>query len=227
MSHSRGASPERNELMSRPSVNAFIQARMSSTRFPGKVLEVFRGEPIVRHVIAAVEAVPEIERFVILTSVERSDDPLVSYLEQLGVDVFRGPLEDVFGRFQQCAAVFPSNWILRLCADSPLIEPAVISAVARHAADGNCDVATTRLDPPFPKGQNADLFRASTLRNVDPADLTDQDREHVITYFLRHRDRFRIASTAKVPLSRSETDFTVDKPEDLQRLERLLAGVDH
>jgi spore coat polysaccharide biosynthesis protein SpsF (cytidylyltransferase family) len=203
-------------------VVACIQARMSSTRFPGKVLAPFLGEPVIRHVLRAVEQARGIDRTVVLTSTERSDEPLAAYVQWLGVDVFRGSLTDVFGRFRACAREFPARWLLRLCADSPLLSPRVIEGLARHAAREDCDVVTTRFAPKFPKGQNAELVRTSALFGVDDAELTDHDREHVTPWFYRNRDRYRIVDAAAVEIGLPGEDFTVDTPADLQRLEGLV-----
>jgi hypothetical protein len=123
-------------MTSTVSVRAFVQARMSSRRFPGKVLAPYRGWPVIRHVMAAVtEAFGDRVPLTVLTSVEPSDDPLVAYLEHLGVDVFRGPLDDVFERFRQCLCGRPCAWMLRLNADtydeSDEIRPMLEHAVSR------------------------------------------------------------------------------------------------
>ena len=156
-------------------VAAFIQARMSSSRFPGKVLAPFQGTPIIRQVVERVRTVPEIASVVVATSEAVCDDPLVAYLESLEVPVFRGPLEDVFGRFSQCWKAHPCEWVLRICADSPLVNPAVLQSVIRESESDKYDIVTTRHPCTFPKGWNADLVRASAFFSIQSDELTDHD----------------------------------------------------
>src|SRR5436190_24302869 len=99
-------------------VRAFVQARMSSSRFPGKVLAPLHGQPLIRHVLERLAAVLPEQCIVVATSREASDDPLAAYLATLGVPVYRGELENVVGRFQRCLEAFPCEWLVRISADS-------------------------------------------------------------------------------------------------------------
>ena len=191
---------------------------MSSRRFPGKVLAPFRGEPIVRHVLRTIEeALPEVPRLVV-TSAEPSDDPLAAYLASLGVDCFRGPLDDVIGRFRAALAAHPCDWVLRICADSPLLDPTVLRRVVDARRD-DLDLVTTTEPRTFPKGQNAELIRARTLFALDDGELDAADREHVTTVMHRRRDRFRLLNVAADGPSRAHESVAVDTIDDLQRLE--------
>lgn len=208
-------------------VTAFIQARMSSRRFPGKVLTPFLGRPVIEHVIENVQLVEAISRTVVLTSDEKSDDPLVEYLESAQHEVFRGPLLNVFERYRLAAQEFPAPWVLRLCADSPLLSSAVVEEVVKRGlGDAECDLVTTRFSPPFPKGQNAELIRTQCMLEVSVESLTDFDREHVTPWFYRHRDKYRIVNASSLDLDLPDGDYTIDTPEDLERLESLFGG-DH
>src|SRR5262245_39745954 len=103
---------------------------MGSARFPGKVLAPFRGRPLIASVIARVsEAGPG--AIVVATTTESTDDPLVAYLHQLDVPVFRGQEANVVARFQACLADYPCRWFLRVCADSPLIDGNVMREILR------------------------------------------------------------------------------------------------
>ena len=203
------------------STAAFIQARMSSQRFPGKVLAPFRGQPVIRHILTTVADVESVEKIIVLTSRHPSDDPLAEYVRSLGFPVFRGPLHNVFKRFQDCARTVPCDWILRLCADSPLLDRQVIHEVIQRASGRHCDVVTTRFRPPFPKGQNADLIRRERLLEVDLSSLTDEDREHVATWFYRNPQEYIILDAQPVTIHLPKATYTVDTPADLERLERL------
>jgi spore coat polysaccharide biosynthesis protein SpsF len=201
-------------------VNAFVQARMSSSRFPGKVLAPYKGMPIIWHVVQAVRSVPRIDRVVVATSTDAADEPLVSYLRQIGVDVFRGPLSDVFERFRRCLAAFPCDWFIRVCADSPRLQPSTLVDLIDLAMQHRPDMATTRAVPArFPKGQNAEMVWAESFRAIDPDDLTPSDREHVTPYYYRNRDRFRVIELAPRTEWSTTASFAVDTPDDLRALE--------
>jgi spore coat polysaccharide biosynthesis protein SpsF len=200
---------------------AFVQARMSSARFPGKVLAPFRGRPLVDHVVDAVARALPGTRPCVVTSLEPSDDPLVAYLERRGVDVFRGPLDDVLGRF--CRAldeVRPdAEWALRVCADSPLLSPDVIARVL-EAVVPDADLVTTTHVRTFPKGQNVEIVRAEVLRRLDLLpEVTAEDREHVTRFVHRNPAGFRIVNVTSGNPVLSEESHVVDTVDDLRRLE--------
>jgi len=199
-------------------IRAFVQARMSSQRFPGKVLAPFRGEPVLAHVVRAVSAVIERDRIVILTSDIPADDPLAAYIDTLGVQCFRGPHHDVFERFRLCAVQQPAEWVLRISADSPLLDPAILRRVVDAAAP-EWDLVTTIWPRTFPKGQNAELIRTTALLGVPRHELTDNDREHVTAFFYRASDRFRIRSIESGDPRLADRNLAVDTVDDLRRLE--------
>lgn len=193
---------------------------MSSQRFPGKVLAPFRGQPLIRQVLASIEhAVPWVP-IVVATSVEGTDDPLASYLQSIGVAVFRGPLDNVFERFRKCTAEYPCDWILRVSADSPLLDARVIRSVVNYAGSA-CDLVSTVFPRTFPKGHNAELIRVSTLMKIDVMELSPAEREHVTLFFYKHPNRFQIISVESGKPELAQSSVAVDSVEDLCRLERL------
>lgn len=202
-------------------IRVVVQARMSSRRFPGKVLAPFRGRPVFAHVRDAVrQALPDAP-LLLATSDEPSDDPLALYARDLGVEVYRGALSDVLGRFQAVARLFPSQWILRLCSDSPLLDPVILQKVAETDRASGFDLVTTLHPRTFPKGRNAELIRTSALQGLPPAELSAEDREHVTPYFYRHAAKFRILSLVSGRPELAEVGLAIDSVEDLQRLENL------
>jgi spore coat polysaccharide biosynthesis protein SpsF len=192
---------------------------MSSRRFPGKVLAPFRGRPIIWHVLDRVaQALPDLKRTVV-TSTDPSDDPLVAYLGSLGADCFRGPLDDVLDRFRLAAHARSARWLLRVCADSPLLDERVLHAVVA-AREPNLDLVTTTAPRTFPKGHNAELIDVAVLDALDAAELEDADREHVTRFLHRHPERFHIKNVESGDPSLAALELAVDTLEDLQRLER-------
>jgi spore coat polysaccharide biosynthesis protein SpsF len=199
-------------------IHLFVQARMSSRRFPGKVLAPFRGHPIIWHVLDRIaRALPALPRLVV-TSTDPTDDPLAAYLDRLGTPCFRGPLDDVFERFRLAARAHGASWLLRVCADSPLIDGGVLRAVV-DAFDPALDLITTTAPRTFPKGHNAELINAATLAAIDAGELDADDREHVTRFLHRRPDRFRIKNVESGDPRLAAHDLAVDTLDDLHRLE--------
>ena len=202
-------------------ITAMIQARMSSRRFPGKVLAPFRGKPLIVHVLTCVERVIPRERIVIATSDHDSDIPLAIYLKTLGYGVYRGSLQNVFERFRRCVTEYPCDFILRITADSPLLNHTILQAVIHHANTLNSDLVTTVFPRTFPRGQNAELINVKTFQAILPQQLTSEDREHLTQFYYTHADRFRITNVHSLDPLFAETHLAVDTVEDLRRLEEL------
>lgn len=201
-------------------VRAFIQARMSSSRFPGKVLAPFLGRPMIDHVVASVSAAISPDAIVVLTSTDKTDDPLAAYGERQGWNVFRGPLDNVFERFRLCAERLPCDWILRVCADSPLLDPELARSAIGTAVGGPWDVVTNVFPPTFPIGQSVEVVRWKPMQAVDADRLSPEDLEHVTRFFYSHPEEFRILNLQAGEHHTLEPGCAVDTIEDLRRLER-------
>lgn len=201
-----------------PPVRAFVQACMASRHFPGKLLAPFRGEPVIRHLLRAIERVLPPRAIIVVTTDEPSDDPLVAYLGMLDVQVFRGPRHDAFERFRRCAREHACKWILRVSADSPLLDPEVLRTVLAHANRRDLDLVTTgAVEIP---GRSAELIRATKLLAIPADDLESEDREHVTRFFHRHADKFKIANVGPGNDSPAQPSLEVASVEDLERLDR-------
>jgi spore coat polysaccharide biosynthesis protein SpsF len=203
-------------------IAVFVQARMSSRRFPGKVLAPFRGRPLLDHVLDAVRSALPDAPLKVVTSDEPSDDPVAAYVASRGIDVFRGPRDDVLGRFRRALDASPNvEWVLRICADSPLLSASVIRKVV-EAARPDVDLVTTTHQRTFPRGQNAELIAASVLRSIDGLlDATAEDREHVTRAIHNRPERFRIVNVVSGNPELAQQHHSVDTIEDLVRLENV------
>jgi spore coat polysaccharide biosynthesis protein SpsF len=206
----------------RPATLAFVQARMSSTRFPGKVLAPFAGAPLIDRVIETVAEAAGADQVVVVTSTDPTDDPLAAHLDARRVAFFRGPRDDVLERFRLAMEAHPCEWILRICADSPLLDPDELRAVIAAADGSDADLVTTKTESGSPHGRNAELVRTEALQSLPSDELTPEDREHVTPFFYRNRDRFSIREIDVGPGRFPGERLTVDTIEDLRRLEALL-----
>jgi spore coat polysaccharide biosynthesis protein SpsF len=192
---------------------------MSSSRFPGKVLAPLFGRPLIQYVLAGVrQALPWTTDIVVATSEEPADNPLAVYVAALGVKVFRGPLDDVFERFRGAMRVYPHDYVLRICADSPFPNHNVLRMVAGHAGVGEYDLVTTTHPRTFARGQNAELIRASTFLSIDPSTLTDAEREHATAVYYHHPERYRILNLSNEDPQDEPVSLAVDRLDDLIRL---------
>ena len=197
---------------------------MSSRRFPGKVLAPFRGAPLIDGVVDGVRAALPDWEAVVLTSTEPSDDPLAAYLESRQVPCFRGALNDVLGRFVSCLSAHPGEWVMRICADSPILNAHMLQMVAETAknAPNSVDLVTTTAPRTFPKGHNAELIRASSLLKMNAlSDVTGEDREHVTRFMHRNKERFGIINVESGRTDLADMSLCVDTVEELHQLEAL------
>ena len=195
-------------------MNIFIQARMSSSRYPGKVLSPLFGQPLIKHLLINVEKISQVNKVVVLTSTQNSDDPLVSYLQSLGVDYFRGELDNVFKRFRDAIDAYPCEYIVRLCADSPLISGKLIEK-ALSFVSANIDLVTNIYSRSFPKGQSVEVIRTDCFKNIKMDLLSDEEKEHVTPYFYENSEKFRILSFDTQD-NENHINMCVDTIEDLK-----------
>ena len=206
---------------------AVLQARYSSTRFPGKVLAPLLDSPMILRQIERVRRSELIDRLVVATSVDESDDELVATLQVAGIDVRRGSLNDVVARFAGVVEEFPCDHIVRLTADCPLADAAVIDTVVRaHLANGT-DYTSNTLTPTYPDGLDVECLAASAFSRLLALPLTSREREHVTLGLYGRPDEFSLSNVTQTP-DRSNLRWTVDVPEDLEFVraiyERLYDG---
>lgn len=204
-------------------VRVFVQARMSSRRFPGKVLALLAGRPMIDHVLERCGLVFGADRVALATSVESSDDALAAHARSLGVSVFRGELDNVFGRFQACLAAHPCEWFVRISGDSPLIDPRLIARVA-ECREPALDLVTNVRPRTFPPGQSVEVINARRFAAMDAAALTAEEREHVTLVFYNHPDRYRLRNVASRDPRLAMQHLAVDTREELTAVEALIAS---
>lgn len=204
---------------------AILQARMSSTRLPGKVMRPLLGRPMIERQLERLRRCETLERIIVATSREPSDDPLAAHLGGLDVDVYRGSLSDVLGRYIGAAdACSVQGRVVRLTADCPLADPDVIDACVRLHASLGVDYVSNSLRRTYPHGLDVEAFSLEALRTAGRDSTEAYDREHVTPYIYRNPDRFRCADLVQ-PTDESRLRWTVDTPEDFVFVERVYAAL--
>ncbi len=198
-------------------VLAILQARMSSTRLPGKVMADLAGAPMILRQIERLNRAPSLRQIVVATSDQPSDNPLAHAMQAAGVPVFRGPLDDVLERFIGAIDAFgPADIGVRLTADCPLADPGVIEAtVALRETTGADYAANAGERRTFPKGLDVEVFRVAALRAAAAETRDPYDREHVTPFLYRRPERFALAFHHQA-VDEGEVRWTVDRPDDLE-----------
>jgi spore coat polysaccharide biosynthesis protein SpsF len=194
-------------------VVAIIQARMGSSRLPGKVILPFQGSSVIARVIAQVRHSTKISRIVVATTLDSSDDTLVDHLKHLDVPVFRGSANDVLDRYYQCAKWIAARTVVRITADCPLIDPAIIDAVIDLFASRNVMYASNIEPPTFPDGLDVEVFTREALERSWAEATLPSEREHVTQYIRKHPDLFP-RCTLTSPLNLNHLRWTLDEPMD-------------
>ena len=198
---------------------ALIQARLSSTRLPGKVLLSLAGRPVLEWVVRAAAAIPGVDRVAVATSDRADDDVLAAWAAGYGVACHRGPLDDVLGRFVLAARAEAADVVLRLTADCPLLDPQVCGQVLALLHRRGLDYAATAAT--WPDGLDCEAFSASALEAAAAEAVAAPEREHVTPFLRDRRDRFRVGMLP-CPLPGLEGErWTLDEPHDFE----LLSGV--
>ena len=194
---------------------AILQARTSSSRLPGKVLAPLAGAPMILRQIERVRRARRIGRLVVATSDQASDDALAGGLAQAGVDVHRGPLDDVLARFVGALDAFgPADHVVRLTADCPLADPQVIDAVIARVVESGADYGSNT--PPhrtYPKGLDVEVMTAAALRAAAARASAPEEHEHV-TWGLHHHPELYRQAWFSQDANEGEVRWTVDLLDD-------------
>jgi len=206
-------------------IAAIIQARMSSTRLPGKVLMPLAGRPMIRHIVERVRA-SGVDEVIVATTREAADDPLVAYLEEERLcGVFRGSEDDVLERYYLSAKEAGAEIVVRVTADDPLKDPDVIDqALGFLAEDPGLDYCSNTLKPTFPEGLDIEAFRFSALEKAHREARLPSDREHVTPYIWKHGDIFRLKNFEHEE-DLSSWRWTVDKPQDMEFMRQVFGAL--
>jgi len=193
---------------------AIVQARMTSSRFPGKVLADLLGSPMITRQLERLQRAQLVDKIVVATSNDPSDDNLSNVIEAMNIPVVRGSLNDVLGRFIQVIDEFNPDVIVRITADCPLISPQVVDGVIQLFHDSNADYASNTLTPTFPDGLDVEVCKVEALRKINQISTDDFEREHVTLGIYRRPELFSLRNFEN-PEDYSFLRWTVDTPADL------------
>lgn len=196
-------------------ITAIVQARMGSTRLPGKVLIDIQGKPLLEHVMDRVGMTRLIDRIVIATTVNEKDKAVIEFAKNLSIPYYVGSEDDVLDRFYQAARKFGANIIVRITPDCPMIDPHVIDEVIERYLKGDYDYVANTLKRTYPDGLDVEVFSYKALEKAWKEARWFSEREHVTPYIWKNPDKFRL-STVESEVNLSHLRWTVDEESDLQ-----------
>jgi spore coat polysaccharide biosynthesis protein SpsF (cytidylyltransferase family) len=203
-------------------IAGLVQARMGSSRLPGKVMLSIRGRPMIGHLMDRIERVAGLAGIVVATTVDPRNDALADYARSRGVEVHRERGEDdIASRLLGAARLMRADAVLKVNGDCPLVDPAVLQQlVDAFRAAGEADYASNKVEWTFPEGLSAEVIATRAL-DWCAENLADPvDRELVANYIRDHRDRFKVVSVTS-PRNLSRHRWVVDTPEDFVFITRI------
>ena len=198
-----------------------IQARMGSSRLPGKVLMDLNGAPMLERVLQRVRRCATVDEIWVATSNQPADVAIIDFCERQGVAAFAGSESDVLSRYARVASRSDADQVVRVTADCPLIDPELIDAVVKQRVDEQADYASNFFPKRwYPRGLDVEVLTRSTLDAIDREAEQPRCREHVTLSIYENPGNFRIASVQN-GCDQSKFRWTVDTPQDLQLIRKI------
>jgi len=205
-------------------VVCIVQARMGSSRLPGKVLKKIKGHPMIYWVVTRASKAQCVDQTIVATTVDRSDDPIYKWCSDKDVVCCRGSEFDVLDRFYRCARAQNADIVVRVTGDCPLVDPNLIDDLLREFSAKKVDFAANRLPPPylrtFPIGLDVEIASFGALEKAWKEAQAVFEREHVMPYLYNEPGRFK-TFILDHPIDYGSERWTVDTPEDLEFIQAV------
>jgi spore coat polysaccharide biosynthesis protein SpsF len=202
------------------------QARMTSTRLPGKVMKEVRGKPLLEYHIERLLRVRLADELVIATTTNDTDQPIIELCEHLGVAYYRGSEEDVLSRYYEAATQFGADAVVRVTSDCPLIDPAVVDKIIKYYKDNrdNYDYVSNTLTRTYPRGMDTEVFSYKVLQEAFFYAKEQPEREHVTPYICWHPERYKLDNVSHHE-NQCQHRWTVDQIEDFLLIENIIKAL--
>ena len=206
-------------------IGCIIQARMGSTRLPGKVLmEVIEGKSVLYYVIDQLKYCKSFEKLIVATSTLPEDDKIVQFCMDNDVNYFRGDSKNVLDRHYRCAEKFSLDVIIRMPSDKPLLDPEVVDKVVKIFDNNSYDYVTNFLPSTFPGGTEVEVLSFASLKKSWERAILPSEKEHVTNYIYNHRNDFRIFNVINSE-NLSNFRWAVDRIEDLRLVREIVSRI--
>lgn len=203
---------------------AIVQARMSSSRLPGKVLKPLSGIPVLSHVFNQLSFSKKLDDIVLTTSNDISDDRLQKWAEENNRNFFRGDLENVLYRYYETSLKYRADVIVRITGDCPLIDPSIVDKVIGGFFDGDYDYYCNTNPPTFPDGLDTEVFSFSALETAYREAKLKSEQEHVTPYIKNHPELFKIGNLVS-EVNFEKLRWTLDNQEDYEFLSKIFESL--
>lgn len=200
-------------------IGAIIQARMGSSRLPGKVLKNVDGMTLLEYQISRIKKSKNINKIIVATTINNIDDEIVDFCKNKDIGYFRGSENDVLSRYYECAKLNKIETIVRITADCPLIDPIIIDKVIDLFRTENADYASNTVPPDtsmWPDGSDIEVFSANSLELANNQAVLAEEREHVTFFFWKNSTNKFKTSQLKNKFNWSGYRFTIDYKEDFE-----------
>jgi len=217
-----GTRRDRGQARGPMNIVAVVQARMGSTRLPGKVLANLGGDTVLARVVHRLRRATRVEGIVIATTHARLDEAIVQECGRLKISCFRGSEHDVLDRYYQAAQSYPAKAIVRITADCPLIDSELVDETISLFNAEHADYGSNLLPRRFPRGLDVEVFSTSALEKAWRHANKPYEREHVTPYFYQHPELFRLVAL-QAEADHSQYRWTVDTVDDLKLLRTIYA----
>lgn len=202
-----------------------IQARLGSTRLPGKILLPIGGRPMLSYQLERLRRCRHVDRIVVATTTEPADDALVRFCRTEGIDAIRGSESDVLSRYSQAAEAFGATIIVRITSDCPLLDPQLVDdAINAFGTDGSVDYLSNMIAPSWPYGMAIEVMTRKALDEAAEEANDPAEREHVTPFIYWRAQRYRLKSLTRQP-DLSAHRWTVDTPEDFKLVSLILTAL--
>jgi spore coat polysaccharide biosynthesis protein SpsF len=207
-------------------VVAIIQARMGSTRLPGKVLKEVLDKPLLEYLLERVKRSKLIDEIVVATTLKKSDDPIVDLCKKMLLPFYRGSEDNVLSRFYEAAQKFNANVIVRLTSDCPITDPKVVDKVIQYYLEhyDQYQYVSNTLKRTYPRGLDTEVFSLEALIESYQNGKTKSEQEHVTSYILNHPNKFKTANIMYKE-DQSQHRWTVDTPEDFELVKLIIENL--
>lgn len=201
-------------------IGIIIQARIGSTRLPGKVVKKIEGKTVLEYVIERLKRVKNAKKIIVATTDNKADNALERIAQKCGVYVYRGSENNVLNRFYKAANFFEVDSIVRITADCPLIDPKIVDDTIKLYSKNNFDYVSNTHPPTFPDGMDVEVFSFKTLDKIREGAKTSEEKEHVTLYIFKNKERFKIGNLL------SKNDYydlrlTLDHKQDLTLIKEI------
>jgi len=203
-----------------------IQARMDSSRLPGKVMMKLDGKnTTLYYVITQLQSCKLVNQIIVATSDLKQDDIIAEFSKNMGISVFRGNEKNVLDRFYQCAKIFYTDIIIRIPADKPLIDPNLVDDAIQKFQENNVDYLSNWLEESIPGGTEIEIFSFNTLKKIWKKSITDYQKEHVTPYIYENKGEFKIVNLKYKKFSHN-LKYSLDTKQDYDVIKKIISLIE-